>query len=77
MTAKVRINLANPLELQEVPGFGPEQATAILRFRAEHGPIQNATELRRVLGAWPLSEATAERLDFAPAGDTAAEAPGA
>ncbi len=39
MLNKTRINLANPAELLELPGIGPEQARAILRFRAEHGPI--------------------------------------
>ena len=65
MTVKVRINLANPLELLELAGIGPEQATAIVEFRAEHGPIQDAAELSRV------------RLDFDPADSTAPESPGA
>ena len=37
MPNRVRVNLANPAELLELPGIGPEQARAILRFRAEHG----------------------------------------
>jgi len=41
MPNRVRINLVNPAELLELPGIGPEQAGAILRFRAEHGPIKD------------------------------------
>jgi competence ComEA-like helix-hairpin-helix protein len=77
MTMKVRINLANPLELLELRGIGPEQATAIVQFRAEHGPIQNAAELTRVLRGWRVSAADLERLDFDPADSTAPESPGA
>ncbi len=77
MAVKVRINLANPLELLELAGIGPEQATAIVEFRAEHGPIQDAAELSRVLHGWRLSAADLERLDFDPADSTAPESPGA
>lgn len=77
MTGKVRINLANPLELLELPGIGPEQATAIVKFRAEHGPIQDAAELARVLSGRRLSDADLQRLDFDPADSTAPESPGA
>lgn len=77
MPNKVRINMANPGELCELPGVGREQADTILRFRAEHGPIRDAVQLCRVLG-WPALDATvAERVDFAPADTTAPEAPGA
>ncbi len=75
MATKVRINLAHPLELLELPGLGPQQAEAIVRFRAEHGPIKNVQELAAVLGAWPQAEA--EQVDFSPADATAPEAPGA
>ena len=77
MTVKVRINLANPLELMELPGLSHEQAMTIVKFRAEHGPIQNAAELTRVLRGWRLSAADLERLDFDPADSTAPESPGA
>ena len=49
MATKVRINLANLLELLELPGLGPQQAEAIVRFRAEHGPIKDAQQLATVL----------------------------
>src|SRR2546428_629515 len=43
MTVKVRINLANPLELMELPGLSHEQAMTIVKFRAEHGPTRSGS----------------------------------
>jgi hypothetical protein len=77
MPHTVRVNLVNPDELLELPGVGPEQARAILEFRAKHGPIQDAGQLAEILRPWPVAEAIWERVDFAPSGDTAPEAPGA
>ena len=77
MPHKVRVNLANSAELLELPGIGPEQAQAILEFRAQHGPIKDAGQLANVLRSCPLTESTWERVDFAPAETTAPEAPGA
>jgi hypothetical protein len=77
MLHKVRVNLANPAELLELPGVGPEQARAILRFRAEHGPIKDSAQLAKILGPWPIAGAIWEHVDFDPADSTAPEAPGA
>jgi len=77
MPNKMRVNLANPAELLELPGIGPEQARAILRFRAEHGPIKDPDDLAKILGPWPIAEAIWERVEFDPADSTAPEAPGA
>jgi competence ComEA-like helix-hairpin-helix protein len=77
MSDRVRVNLANSAELLELPGIGPEQAEAIVEFRAEHGPIQNARQLAKILRAWPVAEAIWARVDFTPADTTAPEAPGA
>ena len=77
MPDKVRVNLANSAELLELPGIGPEQAQAIVQFRAQHGPIKDAGELAKVLDRWPLAQALWEHLEFAPAETTAPEAPGA
>jgi hypothetical protein len=77
MPRTVRVNLANSAELLELPGIGPEQAQAILAFRAQHGPIQDAGQLVKILHPWPVTEAIWERVDFAPAESTAPEAPGA
>jgi len=77
MASKVRINLANEQELLELPGLGPAQAAAIVRFRSEHGPIEDAGQLATILKGHPISEALRERVDFAPSDSTAPEAPGA
>jgi DNA uptake protein ComE-like DNA-binding protein len=77
MATKVRINLANPQELLELPGLSLQQAEAIVKFRAQHGPIRDAPELASILGARTVSEALWERTDFSPAEATAPEAPGA
>lgn len=75
MPTKVRVNLANPLELLELPGVGQREAETILKFRAEHGPIRDAEQLAALLGGLPGT--FSERADFSPADATAPEAPGA
>jgi DNA uptake protein ComE-like DNA-binding protein len=75
--SKVRVNLANPSELCEIPGILKSQAEAIVRFRAAHGPIKNADQLSEIIGGQPLDPAARDRLDFEPAGMTAPESPGA
>ena len=77
MPTKVRVNLANPQELLELPGVGPEEADAILRFRAQHGPIRDAAQLVGILGGRPVPDALSEHADFSPSEATAPEAPGA
>jgi Helix-hairpin-helix motif len=77
MAHKVRINLANPAELLELPGVNPQQVEAILKFRAEHGPIADERQLAGILGGWSAPEALSEQADFSPADTTAPEAPGA
>ena len=75
MPTKVRVNLANPLELLELPGIGQQEAETILKYRAEHGPIRDAEQLAAILGGQP--GIFSERADFSPADATAPEAPGA
>ncbi len=77
MKTSVRVNLANPIELQECPGIGPNEAAAIVKFRQEHGPIQDLSQLARILGGWSVSDELAELLDFAPSDDSTPEATGA
>jgi competence protein ComEA len=77
MAIKVRVNLANEQELLELPGIGPAEAAAIIRFRAAHGPVKNADQLATILIGFPLSETLRECADFAPSDSTAPEAPGA
>jgi hypothetical protein len=77
MTQKVRVNLASPAELLELPSVGPEQAKAIVDFRTQHGPIRDANQLATILRPWSVEQAMWEQVDFAPAEATAPEAPGA
>ena len=77
MATKVRINLANEQELLELPGVGPAEAAAIVRHRADHGPIKDTAELATILSGRPLPAALGARADFSPAETTAPEAPGA
>ena len=77
MPHRVRVNVANPQELLEVPGLRPDEADAIVRYRVEHGPIADAQQLSRVLGGKELSAAAQQQIDFEPANPTAPEAPGA
>lgn len=74
---KVRVNLANPSELCEIPGIQRSQAEAIVKFRTEHGPIKNVEQLAEIMGHDQLPESARARLDFEPASQTAPEAPGA
>jgi len=74
---RIRVNLANPQELLEIPGIQRAQAEAIVRYRTEHGPIADARQLSRLLGRDQLPDAVLQRLDFDPADVTAPEAPGA
>lgn len=76
MTNKVRVNLANALELRQLPGVSPEQVEAIVKFRAEHGPIKDAAQLAAVIGASDASRLSLS-LDFSQSDSTAPEAPGA
>ena len=75
--SKIRVNLANPAELREIPGITSSQAEAIVKFRADHGPIKDVAQLVGILGGRALPDAVREQLDFDPAGMTAPEAPGA
>jgi hypothetical protein len=68
MPDRVLVNVANPHELLRLPGVGPEQAERIVKFRTEHGPIGNESELSRVLGWRGLGESMWGRVDFS-AGD--------
>lgn len=74
---KTRINLANPRELLEIPGIDPARGEAILRHRAQNGPIKDALELAQIVGPEALTPALLEHVDFSPAAPTAPEAPGA
>ena len=74
---KIRINLANPQELLEIPGLHRAGSDTVARHRAAHGPIADAAELSTILGRETVTPALLEHVDFQPAEATAAEAPGA
>jgi DNA uptake protein ComE-like DNA-binding protein len=75
--SKIRVNLANPAELCEIPGITQAGADAVVKYRAEHGPIENADQLAKIMGGRALPADARARLDFDPAGMTAPESPGA
>jgi hypothetical protein len=75
MPYRVRVNSANPHELLALPGVGPEQAERIVKFRDEHGPIGNESELSRVLGWRGLGESMWGRVDFSAADRDDRDAP--
>lgn len=77
MPNKIRINLAGPAELLQLPGIDQRGADAIVRYRAQHGPITDAQRLGALLGDPSLAERIRDVADFAPADSTAPEAPGA
>jgi hypothetical protein len=76
MSNRVRVNLANPAELREL-GISEAEVETILRFRREHGPIEDERQLNGLLGGRPMPAEIRSRLDFSPAEPTAPEAPGA
>jgi DNA uptake protein ComE-like DNA-binding protein len=75
--SRIRVNLANPAELCEIPGITSTEAEAIVKFRADHGPIRDADQLTEVIGGRRLAADVRQRLDFEPAAMTAPESPGA
>lgn len=77
MGTKIRINLASEQELLELPGLGAAGAAAVVRYRAERGPIRSAAELAAILRGHPRLDDLKDRVDYAPADATAPEAPGA
>jgi Helix-hairpin-helix motif len=77
MPSRVRVNLANAQELLELPGLSPVEVEIIVKCRAEHGPIEDADQLARILNGHPVDDMLKERADFAPSDSTAPEAPGA
>jgi hypothetical protein len=76
MATKVRINLAKPQELLELPGAGPAHVDAIIQSRVAHGPIQNPHELAEALRGLPVVEALWAQVDYSLVNDSADEGPG-
>jgi len=49
-TAPIELNTATPLELQELPGVGPQMAKAIVNFREKSGPFRRLEDLLAIRG---------------------------
>lgn len=47
---KININTASAAELETLNGIGPSKAEAILRYREEHGPFADISDLLQVPG---------------------------
>lgn len=47
------INTASAAELTTLKGIGEKRASAIIRFRAKHGPFKSADDLLNVPGIGP------------------------
>ncbi len=51
--AKINVNTADPVELEELPGIGEVLSQAIVDYRAENGPFSSVDELEDVSGIGP------------------------
>ena len=61
---RMRINLANPQELLELPGMIPAARDNLVRHRAVKGPILDAEDLARVISPLTVTPALLESVDF-------------
>ncbi|MEL6328544.1 MAG: helix-hairpin-helix domain-containing protein [Planctomycetota bacterium] len=59
-TLRIRVNRAEPAELELLPGIGPALAGRIIESRRLDGPFRSLADLQRVRGIGPR---TAESLD--------------
>ena len=55
---KVDVNRADLQTLDALPGVGPSLASAIVRYRQEHGPFQSVDDLENVPGIGPAKLAS-------------------
>lgn len=61
-TRKVCLNTASTLELQRLPGVGPQLAQTIVDYRNANGPFRNIRELTKVRGVGPKRFETLKNL---------------
>ncbi len=47
---KININTAMKEEFQTLPGIGPKKAEAFIRYREEHGPFQETSDIMKIHG---------------------------
>lgn len=52
-TGQLDLNAATAADLDRLPGVGPATATAIVRYREQHGPFTNVEQLGEVPGIGP------------------------
>lgn len=55
----VNLNTADETELQSISGIGPSKARAVVRYREEHGPFSDISEIMNVSG---IGSSTYERI---------------
>ena len=67
---QVNINSASQLELQAIPGIGPQLARRIVEHREQHGPFSDTAQLTDVPGIGPKTLARIDRY-LLPFGDSA------
>lgn len=49
----IDINSADATQLESLPGIGPAKSKAIIDYRTQNGPFQNAADLEKVPGIGP------------------------
>jgi len=52
-TSAIDINSADATQLESLPGIGPAKSKAIIDYRTQNGPFQNAADLEKVPGIGP------------------------
>lgn len=52
--AKINLNQANVVQLQELSGIGLKKAEAIIAYRQKNGKFQNIEQLQQVKGIGPV-----------------------
>jgi len=52
-TSAIDINSADTAQLESLPGIGPAKSKAIIDYRTQNGPFQNAADLEKVPGIGP------------------------
>lgn len=63
--AKLNINIAESIDIESALGLRRSQATAIISYRAKHGPFQSVDDLKKVPGLDTAKiEAKKDRLTF-------------
>ena len=62
IVARIDINTASALELEQLPGIGPKTAEAIVAYRVENGPFASIDAIVEVKGIGPATLANIQEL---------------